>query len=576
MTCCPASRITRRAFVRALAACALTASSPLLAACASSPTPAANGRTTPAVTGKRYTNSAGVALPDDAAPPDRQVLTIPEIEGKHLHKPSNSYEGFASNGVYEPLAWIDADAKPHPAGADSWETSADGLTWTFHLRKSARWSDGTPVTADDWVYSFRRMVDPQVANPYSWLIYPLVNADAINTGKLRDLSQLGVRKIDDYTVAFTTEQVTPYMLLCLCYQPAIAPKHMVEKHGEAWAYSVETAVSNGPFMYGEWNKGRNLILKPNPHYAGPQQAKLEKVVLTFIPQSNAPRLQMFKANEIDSIDLLDSTVDVSNALNDPEIARDLETYAAFVTFYMFFNTVKPPFDNLKVRQAFSHAIDRTALTQQVMQKLARPAFSMLPDGLMCSQNGSPAIQSVQAHDPELARKLLAEAGYAGGQGFPAVELWTRQGQYAREAEAVQGMLRSTLGVQVQPRDIERTLFMDKLAKHEITLGILQWKMDFEDPSNLLDWWGAQTRHTWKNETYNRLITEARSILDQTARCKAYNDAERILIEDVGGVFLGYPVWAALHKPWVGGIRRRRDGVRAQYKFLITDAYIKQH
>ncbi len=105
---------------------------------------------------------------------------------------------------------------------------------------------------------------------------------------------------------------------------------------------------------------------------------------------------------------------------------------------------------------------------------------------------------------------------------------------------------------------------------------LAWKMDFEDPSNLLDWWGAQTRHTWKNETYNRLITEARSILDQTARCKAYNDAERILIEDVGGVFLGYPVWAALHKPWVGGIRRRRDGVRAQYKFLITDAYIKQH
>lgn len=568
--------ISRRRALRALAASSALAFAPLLAAC-SSKTPPPPAREAPrVVSSQRFVNSRGVELPADAAPPEQQLIRLPVIEGKHLHSSSNAYEGFASYNAYEPLAWLDADATPHPAAADGWETSADGLTWTFHLRKNARWSDGTPLTADDWLYSYRRLVDPRLANPYAWLAYPLLNAEAINTGKIADLTQLGVRKNDDYTLVFTSAEVTPYLILSLCFLSAIAPRHMIDKHGESWAYSVETAVTNGPFMYSAWNKGRNLILKPNPYYEGPHKPKLEQITYVFVPQSNAPRLQMYKANEIDSIDVIDNTVDVGNALNDPEISKDLETYAAVVTFYMFFNTDKPPFNNLKVRQAFSHAIDRSALTQQVMQKLARPAFSMLPDGFMCSQNSEPAIQSIQAYQPDLARSLLAEAGFPGGQGFPAVELWTRQGQYAREAEAVQNMLRSTLGVQVQPRDIERAVFMDKLARHEISFGIIQWKMDFEDPSNLLDWWGTQTRHTWKNEAFNALVAQARSTLDAGARCTLYNNAERILIEDVGAVFLGYPVWAALHKPWVGGIRRRRDGVRAFYKFQLTDAYIKQH
>jgi ABC-type oligopeptide transport system substrate-binding subunit len=518
----------------------------------------------------------GIELPIDAAPPEQQVYRYADYEGKHLNKSGNGYDGFASENVYEPLAWIDGDGTPHPAAAERWETSADGLTWTFHLRRGAKWSDGTPVTVADWINAYRRMVDPKLANPQSWFYYPIKNAEAIHTGKISDITQLGVRAADDNTLVFDTEAVTPHFVLVLCHRPIIVPKHMIDKHGETWCYNVETALSNGPFLYKEWNKGKNLIMTPNPYYNGPHKPKLEKLILAFVPQSNAPLLQMYKADEIDGIDTVTSANDLSLALSDPDLKRDLETFAAFTTFYLFFNTTKPPFDNLKVRQAISHAVDRIALTEQVMQNLAKPAYSMLPNGFMCSQNSDPAIQAIQAYDPALAKRLLAEAGYPNGQGFPALELWTRQGQYVREAEAIQNMLKTTLGISVTPKDVERALFMDRLAKHDITFGLFQWKMDIEDPTDMLDWWASQSRHPWKNTEFNELLAQARVMLDPAKRCQLYNRAERILIEDVGGVFVGYPTWGVMYKPWVAGVRARKDGVRVYYRFRLTEAYIKKH
>ncbi len=561
--------IARRQFLRA--AVGLVAGAPLLAACSTgAPLTAAPARPAAMVT------SLGVALPDDAAPPEQQILRFAGVEGKHLNRSGNTYDSFATEYVMEPLLWLDPQSSPLPGAAESWQASADGLSWTFHLRKNAKWSDGTPVTAQDWVYSFRRALDPALANPYAWFYYAIKNAEGINTGKIGDLTLLGVEAIDTNTLVFTTEVVIPYFHLVVSHHPVITPTHMIKQHGDAWAYSTETAVSNGPFRFKEWNKGKNISFVPNPYYNGLYKPKLEQAVMTFVPQTNAPLLQMYKANEIDEIDELSNTADVSTALNDADLKKDLETYAAFVTFYMFFNTDKPPFNNLKLRQAFSHAIDRTALTEQVMQKLALPAYSMLPNGFPCSQNSDPAIQSIQAYDAGLARKLMADAGHANGQGLPTIELWTRQGQYAREAEAIQRMLKTALGVTVQPRDFERALFMDKLAKHEITLGIVQWKMDAEDPTNFLDWWGTQSRHTWKNEQFNKLLERARVELDCAKRCQYYSNAERMLIEDVGAVFLGSPVWGVLARPWVKGGRARRDGAHVRYWLKLAEIYIQKH
>ena len=544
----------------------------IVSACA--PVPAAPSGSEAAAPAGPVTNSAGVQLPDDAAPLEQQVFHTTTIEGKHFDATRNIYETNGMQGsVWEPLVWLDADFNSYPGGADSWETSADGLTWTFHLRPTAKWSDGTPVTADDWVFAIQRMLSPEIANPYGWFYFGIKNAETYQKGEV-GVEELGVAKVDDTTIQITTATPIPYFLQVVGFLPTIAPKHMIEQHGDAWADSPETALSNGPFIIKEWNKGKDIVYVPNPEYDGPFKPKVEQVIATLLPQADAPLLPMFQAGEIDTIVGLRGP-QLSQALADPNMANQVEKYPSFTTFYMFFDTQNPPFNDLKVRQAISHAIDRESISTAVMQGLEIPAYSMLPGGFPCSQADNPDIRAIQAYDPEKAKQLLAEAGYADGAGFPAFELWTRQGQVVTEAEAIQRMLTENLGITVTPKDQERSLYMDKLRAFEIPLGIIQWAQDYSDPTNFLDWWAAGTRHNWTNEKFVELIDAARGELDVAKRCQMYNEAEKILIEDVGGVFIGHPVEGVLWSSRLGGIRTSKDGVHRNSYLTWMDVYIKQ-
>jgi ABC-type transport system substrate-binding protein len=544
----------------------------IVSACA--PVPAAPSGSEAAAPAGPVINSAGVQLPDDAAPLEQQIFHTTTIEGKHFDTTRNLYETNGMQGsVWEPLVWLDADFNIYPGGADSWETSADGLTWTFHLRPTAKWSDGTPVTADDWVFAIQRMLSPEIANPYGWFYFGIKNAETYQKGEV-GVEELGVAKVDDTTIQITTAAPIPYFLQVVGFLPTIVPKHMVEQHGNAWADSPETALSNGPFIIKAWNKGKDIVYVPNPEYDGPFKPKVEQVIATLLPQADAPLLPMFQAGEIDTIVGLRGP-QLSQALADPNMTDQVEKYPSFTTFYMFFDTLKPPFNDLKVRQAISHAIDRESISTAVMQGLEIPAYSMLPAGFPCSQADNPDIRAIQAYDPEKAKQLLAEAGYADGAGFPAFELWTRQGQVVTEAEAIQRMLTENLGITVTPKDQERSLYMDKLRAFEIPLGIIQWAQDYSDPTNFLDWWAAGTRHNWTNEKFVELIDAARGELDVAKRCQMYNEAEKILIEDVGGVFIGHPVEGVLWSSRLGGIRTSEDGVRRNSYLTWMDVYIKQ-
>lgn len=519
-------------------------------------------------------NSVGVELPADAAPLDQQIFRTTTIEGKHFDVTRNIYETNGMQGtVWEPLVWLDADFNTYPGGADSWETSDDGLTWTFHLRQTAKWSDGKAVTADDWVFAIQRMLSPEIANPYGWFYFSIKNAEAYQKGEV-EVSELGVAKVDDYTLTITTATPIPYFLQVVGFIPTIAPKHMIEEKGDAWADDPATALSNGPFMIKEWNKGQNLVYVPNPEYDGPFKPKVEQVIATILPQADTPLLPMFQASEIDTIVGLRGA-QLSQALADSTLANQVEKYPSFTTFYMFFDQQNPPFNDLKVRQAFSHAIDREAISGAVMQGLEVPAYSMLPGGFPCSQADNPDIRAIQAYDPEKAKALLAEAGFADGAGFPALELWTRQGQVVTEAEAIQRMLQENLGIAVTPKDQERSFYMDKLRAYEIPLGIIQWAQDYSDPTNFLDWWASGSRHNWQNEKFIELIDAARGELDTAKRCQMYNEAEKILIEEVGGVFIGHPVEGVLWSAHLGGLRTSKDGIHRNSYLTWTDVYIKQ-
>lgn len=519
-------------------------------------------------------NSVGVELPADAAPLDQQVFRTMTIEGKHFDVTRNIYETNGMQGsVWEPLVWLDADFNSYPGGADSWEVSEDGLTWSFHLRETAKWSDGTPITADDWVFSLQRMLSPEIANPYGWFYASIKNAMAYQQGEV-GVEELGVAKADEYTLQITTETPIPYFLQVVGFIPTIAPKHMIEEHGDDWATDPATTLSNGPFIIQEWNKGATLVYAPNPEYDGPMKPKVEQVISTLVPQADTPMLPMFQAGEIDGIAGLRGP-QLSQALADPELSAQLETYPSFTTFYMFFDTENPPFNDLKVRQAFSHAIDRESISNAVMQGLEIPGYTMLPSGFPCSQADDPEIQAIQAYDPEQAKALLAEAGYPDGEGFPALEAWTRQGQAVTEAEAIQRMLTENLGVTVTPKDQERSFFMDQLRAYAIPLGIVQWVQDYSDPTNFLDWWATGSRHNWHNDRFVELIDAARGELDVAKRCELYNEAERILIEDVGGVFIGHPIEGVIWSSHLGGLRTTEDGVHRNSYLTWMDVYITQ-
>ncbi len=541
----------------------------LLTACVQSQP---GGSAPAAATGGAVKNDLGVELPADAAPLDQQVLRYASIEGKHFDTMRNEYEGFAYETTIETLAKMDADGVWHPAAADSWEVSEDGRTWTFHLRKDAKWSDGTPITAKDWVYSFHRYEDPKMANVYAFFLYDIENAEAVNKGE-KPIEEMGVKQIDDYTFSVTTKVSLPYYMYNLNWHAVPVPMHMVEKHGDAWADNPETAPTNGPFMIKEWNRGQNVVFALNPHYNGPWQPKLNGMTLVIVPQGFDQQLQMYQAGDIDVTGGIRGD-QLAQVLADPDLSKQAYVSTDPRTAYLYMNMGKAPFDNLKVRQAFMHAIDRESLCNDVMRGTCIPGYGLLPTDFPCTRNDDPALRDLQKFDPDLAKKLMEEAGYPGGAGFPELTLNTREGEFAREAEAIQRMLTDNLGIKVTIQDIERATYVDMRTKGELILGFSRWGADFIDPSNFFDWWDDPDFNSFVNAEFTRLIDEARPMTDAAARCEVYHQAETILATEGPAVFTLYPKIATLYKPYVKDIPLSKTGTLGNRNdFIGTSIYM---
>ena len=522
-------------------------------------------------------SSGGVTLPDDAAPLDQQVFRSAGIEGKHFDTMRNEYEGFAYEATIEQLAKMGPEGEWHPAAADSWELSEDGRTWTFHLRQDAKWSDGVPVTADDWVYSFRRYLNPEMANVYAWFLFDLENGEAYNKGEV-DVEELGVLKIDDHTFSITTTVPIPYYMFKINWHAAPVPRHMVEEHGDDWANDPATAPSNGPYRIAEWNRGKNVIFTPNPHYTGRYPATFEQRIQVIIPEVGAPRLQMYQAGDIDG-GVGVTGDDLVQVLADPQLSKEAYISVMNRGVYIYMNQRTPPFDNILVRQAFAHAVDRTALCDSVMRGTCIPAHGFLPKDFPCERNDDPELIAFQNFDPEVAADLLAQAGYPGGEGFPELTIYTKEGEFIREAEAIQRMLADNLGVKITPQNVERALYVDQMRNGELKVALNRWGADFIDPSNFVDWWddpAASYFTGWTDEEYRNLIDTARPMAMSTERCDLYHGALKILARDAIGVFVMNPVQAVLYKDYVAGLTLTDDGTLGVYNMMLLDsAYIKE-
>jgi ABC-type transport system substrate-binding protein len=560
----------------------------VLAGCGTTPAPAtqepAVAEPTAAPETAKVVNRAGVELPPDAAPLDQQVMRYAESEATWLTWDASVYD----ENVGDMYAWPDSCVRPdefyepQPNACTSWEVSDDGLTWTFHLQEDKIWSDDTPVTADDWVFTLQRYARADYDFEWFYSMAGIVNWSGVVSGEVPP-EELGVKKVDDYTFTITTERPAPYLIKIMA-DVWVVPKHIVKDRLDdgTWAFNEENWVSCGPYIMEAYEKGKQLVFVANDKYTGPFPPLNDKIVVSFMEPE--VRWTTYKNGELDAIgggyqaDLPPSAM--AEIMANPELQKQLIAWPNFITYYLFFDTWNPPFDNLLVRQAFSHAVNRDLLVEGPLKYQAVPAYSMNPPGF--PGESVEELKSVQAFDPALAASLLEQAGYPGGQGFPNLTLYTREADPAllSAAEAIAAMIKENLGVTVEVQDLEYSIYMESMYKQkgekggDFVFGIVPYEFDFVDGSNLLSVWGGceeegadlsdmPGRHTWYNQDYNKLLCDAGVIFgNEDQRNELYRQAERILVEDVALVPVYHGIFVAMVKPDIRGkmLEPGEDGV----------------
>lgn len=491
----------------------------------------------------------------DAAAPERQVFVVPSdpTVSQVLDFYENVYQrpSYAVDLFSDPLVRVDKNFQLVPGAALEWSVADDGLTWTFTLDPDLVWSDGNPVTANDWVTTFRYAADPEHAWDFTWFWQGIIgNWDQAIAGEV-PLEELGVTVgEDEHTLLIETQQPAPYLPAMLLYSLPLSAAAL-ETHGPLYNTRPETAVSAGPFILSEWTFDQQIVYERNESYRGSLEVAITKVIvkLAAIPT----HFTLYQEDEIDYMEGL-APADLKLAQeNFPD--QIYSSVGDFRTFYLFFDVTQAPFDDLKVRQAFSHVIDREAIAEVVLGPVGSSAYSWLAPGFPASDREG--LKEIQAFDPELGKQLLAEAGFADGDGFPALELWLRNENAINQqvANAAAAMITEHLGITVEVANKDQKLFMDSLTAKptRIPFGYVSYGMDFLDPYNMLSVWLSGGRHSWENADFDETVLEAASFLGPTEeRLALFREAERILVEDVPGVFVYHETPVQLVKPWVKG------------------------
>ena len=407
----------------------------------------------------------------------------PQTLDPHIH--TGVPENHISMALFEGL--VSAHPKtlqPIPGMAERWEVSEDGKTYRFYIRKNAKWSDGVSITAEDYRWSWERASSPMMGNQYAYMLYIIKNVEAWGNGTLKDFDQVGVRVIDEHTLEVELENPAPYFLNLLNHHSFYAvPRHVVLAHGKMTDQYTQwvrpgNIVSNGPFMLKDWKIYHQLTVEKNPNYWDADTVKLNEI--TFYPVENySTEERMFRAGQIHKTEDIPLDKIPYYRANEPEKFRN-NPYLG--TYYYQFNVTRPPFNDVRVRRAFALAIDRKTIAKDIMYGVVDPSYSITPPGL--SGYNPPKLVSF---DPKEAKRLLAEAGYPEGKGFPEVDLLYNTNESHRKiAVAVQQMWKNILNVSVGLTNQEWKVYIDSRNRLDYDIARAGWIGDYVDPMNFLD------------------------------------------------------------------------------------------
>ena len=465
-----------------------------------------------------------------------------------------------SAALFAGLMHFDSNFIAVPEMATKVASNKDGSVWTFTMRKDSRWSDNSPVRAQDFEWAWKRQLNPESKAPYASFLYDIKGAEAYNKKQTTDASTVGVKAKDDWTLEVTLEGPRGYFPVLAAYLAAYpAHKGAVEKHGDKWT-EAGNIVCNGPFTLEAWEHNKQLVLKKNPHYYGAKGIHLERVVIPIIPlQSGA---LPYENNELDLTPL--QTGDLKRFRDDPRTKSQVFRYPFPGTWYLIPQVTKPPFDNAKVRRAVAHAIDRENVVR-VADGFAIPAHAMIPPGFPGAVDDK-KIRDIQRFDPKAAMAMLKGTPYEGGKNWPKITLTMREEGLGSKplAEAVQSVLLEHLNMKTELEVLEQRVFRAGLWKNDYQFVWIRWFMDYPDPHNEYfdTFYGKKTegkRQAWVNDAFDKELETGRDTRDTKKRLAAYAKAEEIMQTDAGYIPVAWVTRWAAAKSTVRGLEKNKLG-----------------
>jgi oligopeptide transport system substrate-binding protein len=463
-----------------------------------------------------------------------------------------TYEDQIISDILMGLMVQTADGKPIGGAAERWEVSEDGLTWTFHLRDH-QWSDGQPVTAEDFVYSWRRILNPKTASTYAYFLYPMKNAEPVNAGKM-PLTALGASAPDAKTVVVQLEHPAPYLLEFMCHHTTYpVPRHVIEAKGDQWA-KPGNHVGNGAFILAEWVPNDHITLTKNPRFYDAANVKLTK--LTYFPSTDYDAaLRRLRAGELDYQDRLPTQqIDWIRA-NMPEV---LHLTPIMTTEYLAVNHKRKPLDDGRVREALALALDRETIVNTIRKIGEPPAYGLVPPGI-ANYPGGQAMAFKDMPFPqrlERAKELMRQAGY-GPDKHLRTTLATRvsSAEGRRVPAAVQNMWLQ-IYVDTEIVQTDTAVFYDKVQEHDFDIALAGWQGDFNDALTFLDilrTGNSNNYGQYSNLAYDALLDQANQERDVEKRGELLAQAEGIALKDIAFIPEFFWVWNCMMRPYVKGV-----------------------